>query len=111
MEAAVVPLVSSSLAGNHDTSFSYAQAVLKLSPSSTFKLPMHFLANVDCQPGFAFTKVDMARVMEDFCFALGLKFLRSHPSIDVVRLAVVKTWVCSRSLPLVSWMRITNLSS
>lgn len=108
MEVAATPLVPSSPVGNHDSSFSYAQVVLKPYASSSFKLPMHVPVDVDGQPGFAFTKAKMARAAEDFCFALVLKFLRSRPSIDVIHLAVVKMWGLLE-IPTISFMDVYHV--
>lgn len=77
--------------------------MLKPYAASTFKLPMHFPVDVDGQSGFVFTEAEMARADEDFCFTLVLKFLQSRPSIDVIRLAVVKTWGLLE-IPTISFM-------
>lgn len=48
--------------------------------------------NVDSEPSFIFTKLEMMKAVEDFHFALFLKFVRTRPAIDDIRLANVKSW-------------------
>lgn len=66
-------------------------------------MPMRYPVDVDGQPGFIFSEAEMTKAAEDFRYALVLKFLRSRPSIDVIWLAVVKTWVLLE-IPTISLM-------
>lgn len=50
-----------------------------------------------------FSEVEMIRAAEEFRHALVLKFLRSRPSIDNIRLAMVKMWGLLE-LPTISFM-------
>lgn len=70
----------------------YAHVMANSSKLSTFRLPMLYSIDIDGEPGFVFTKVEMAKAADDFKFALVLKFMRTRPSIDVIRNAVKKTW-------------------
>ncbi|CAI9777356.1 unnamed protein product [Fraxinus pennsylvanica] len=47
---------------------------------------------IEGELGFIFTDVEVKRLVEDFRFALVLKFLSFRPNIDLVRAAVAKTW-------------------
>lgn len=47
---------------------------------------------VDDELDFVFTEAEMSKAVEEFRFMLVLKFLRTRPSIDAVRLAIVKAW-------------------
>lgn len=42
--------------------------------------------------GFVFSEVEMARATEELKFALVLKFCSKRPSIDALRLQIIKTW-------------------
>lgn len=50
-----------------------------------------------------FFDVEMDRAAEDLKFALVLKFLSKRPSIDVLRLKIIKMWGFSE-VPMISFM-------
>lgn len=65
-------------------------------------MQMCYTVDVD-EPGFIFTEPKMSKAAEDFHFALVLKFVRTRPTIDDIRRAIVKS--CSLlNVPTVSVM-------
>ncbi|KAF5450314.1 hypothetical protein F2P56_030677 [Juglans regia] len=53
---------------------------------------MRYPVDVDGEPGLVFTEPEMSTAAEDFRFAIVLKFVRMRPTIDDVRLAIIKSW-------------------
>lgn len=63
-----------------------------VSPSFSFKLPMRYPVDIDGEPRFLFMDLEMSKVVEEFCFALVVKFVRLRPTIDDVSLAIIRSW-------------------
>ncbi|KAF5481437.1 hypothetical protein F2P56_002087 [Juglans regia] len=79
-------------AGGDGGALSYVQIVSKVGTPSAFKVPMRYPVDVDGEPGFVFTEPEMSKAAEDFHFAIVLKFVRMRPTIDDIRLAIIKSW-------------------
>ncbi|KAL5988270.1 hypothetical protein ACLOJK_036033 [Asimina triloba] len=71
---------------------SYAHAVAKPADNPAFVMPMRFSVDINGELGFIFSEPEMAKAAEDYKFAIVLKFMRARPSIDNIRLNVVKMW-------------------
>ncbi|KAK0595455.1 hypothetical protein LWI29_006801 [Acer saccharum] len=82
---------------------SYAQAVDKKVETHAYKFPMRYPVDINGELGFIFSEMKMVKVEEDFRFALVMKFMRFRPSIDRIRLSVVKTWGLTE-IPTISFM-------
>ncbi|KAK3219917.1 hypothetical protein Dsin_013887 [Dipteronia sinensis] len=82
---------------------SYAQAVNEKVDTPAFKIPMRFPVDINGELGFIFSETEMVKAEEDFRFALVMKFMRYRPSIDKIRLSVVKTWGLTE-IPTISFM-------
>ncbi|KAG2686060.1 hypothetical protein I3760_10G158400 [Carya illinoinensis] len=53
---------------------------------------MRYPVDINGEQSFVFSEFEFLKEANDFCFALVLKFSWSRPSIDVIRLVVIKTW-------------------
>ncbi|XP_042959294.1 uncharacterized protein LOC122294521 [Carya illinoinensis] len=93
---------SAGLAGS-DVLKSYAQVVNKKTEHPTFKIPMRFPVDIDGEMGFVFSELEMTKAADEFRYALVMKFMKSRPSIDKIRLTVVKTWGLTE-VPTISFM-------
>ncbi|TXG59223.1 hypothetical protein EZV62_013796 [Acer yangbiense] len=82
---------------------SYAQAVDKNVETHAYKFPMRYPVDINGELGFIFSEMEMVKAEEDFRFALVMKFMRFRPSIDRIRLSVVKTWGLTE-IPTISFM-------
>ncbi|KAK1577801.1 hypothetical protein Q3G72_024969 [Acer saccharum] len=82
---------------------SYAQAVDKKVETHAYKFPMRYPVDINDELGFIFSEMKMVKAEEDFRFALVMKFMRFRPSIDRIRLSVVKTWGLTE-IPMISFM-------
>lgn len=82
---------------------SYAQAMNKRVDAHVFKLPMRFSVDINGEQGFIFSKTKMTKVEEEFHFALVMKFRCYRPSIDKIRVSIVKTWELTK-IPTISVM-------
>ncbi|KAF5442885.1 hypothetical protein F2P56_035497 [Juglans regia] len=71
---------------------SYVQIVSKVATPSAFKVPMRYPVDVDGEPGFVFTEPEMSKAADDFRFAIVLKFVWMRPTIDDIRLVIIKSW-------------------
>lgn len=94
MEAASSPPLVSPLAGAitmDQGKKSFAQVVSNSVVQSTFRLSMRYPVEVDGEQGFVFSEVEMSKAVDDFKFALVLKFSRIRPCIDEVRYNVTKS--------------------
>ncbi|KAL5981088.1 hypothetical protein ACLOJK_029008 [Asimina triloba] len=102
------PLMTFPSAGNvgtgDDLVRSYASAVSKPSDTPSFKIPLQFPMDINDELDFIFTETEIMKAAEDYKFAIVMKFLRTRPSIDVIRLNVVKKW----SLEEISMIRTDN---
>ncbi|CAI9777355.1 unnamed protein product [Fraxinus pennsylvanica] len=63
---------------------------------------------IEGELSFIFTDLEVKRLVEDFRFALVLKFLSFRRNIDLVRAAIAKTWGL-REVPVVSHMDASNV--
>ncbi|KAK3188863.1 hypothetical protein Dsin_028424 [Dipteronia sinensis] len=82
---------------------SFAQALQRPIPSSKYRIPLRRPELINGDLGFVFSDVEMERAAEDLKYALVLKFLSSRPSIDVLRVQIIKTWGFS-DVPMISFM-------
>ncbi|TXG69366.1 hypothetical protein EZV62_004301 [Acer yangbiense] len=82
---------------------SYAQAIDKNVETHAYKFPMRYPVDINGELGFIFSEMEMVKAEEDFRFALVMKFMRFRPSIDRIRLSVVKTWGLTE-IPTISFM-------
>lgn len=95
LTAPFAPSMASPSAGNSGSdpvTKSYAQAVNKKVENSSFKISMRFPVDINGEMGFIFSESEMVKAAEEFRYALVMKFMRFRPSIDKIRLNVVKTW-------------------
>lgn len=60
--------------------------------STSLPLQLRTLELTKGELGFIFMDVEVKRLTEDFRYALIVKFLSSRPSIDWIRVTIVKTW-------------------
>ncbi|KAL6012411.1 hypothetical protein ACLOJK_002898 [Asimina triloba] len=89
----VIALSSAELARNGEPKvLSYAHAVAKPADNPSFVMPMRFSVDINGELGFIFSEPEMAKAAEDYKFVIVLKFMRARPSIDNIRLNVVKKW-------------------
>ncbi|KAK3184522.1 hypothetical protein Dsin_031808 [Dipteronia sinensis] len=82
---------------------SFAQALQRPIPSSKYRIPLRRPELINGDLGFVFSDAEMERAAEDLKYALVLKFLSSRPSIDVLRVQIIKTWGFS-DVPMISFM-------
>lgn len=68
---------------------SYASTIAKLVEPSSFKMPMQFSVDINGELSFIFTEPEMAKVVK---ISIIMKFTRARPSIDNIKLNVVKKW-------------------
>ncbi|KAL5995846.1 hypothetical protein ACLOJK_025917 [Asimina triloba] len=71
---------------------SYASAVSKLVDIPSFNISLRFPVDINDELGFVFMETEMTKAAEEYKFAIVTKFFRVRPSIDVIRLNVVKKW-------------------
>lgn len=89
--------------GTASSGQTYANVVAFSGPPPSFKIPMRFAVEIYGEQGFIFSDAEMNRAAEDLRFDLMLKFLKFRPSIDKIRIEVVKTWGFSK-IPMISIM-------
>ncbi|KAI9185127.1 hypothetical protein LWI28_004452 [Acer negundo] len=82
---------------------SFAQALQRPILSSKYKISLRGPELINGDLGFVFSDVEMERATEDLKHALMLKFLTSRPSIDVLRVQIIKTWGFSE-VPMISFI-------
>lgn len=82
---------------------SYAQAIQKQKSFTSFNLSLRFPTEIGGEKGFIFLEHEMSKAAEDFRFTLVLKFLRSCPSINLIRTTIIKTWGLTK-IPTMSFM-------
>ncbi|KAL5975299.1 hypothetical protein ACLOJK_031978 [Asimina triloba] len=68
---------------------SYVQVVNNNTEHPSFKIPMRFLVDIDGEMGFVFFELEMTKAADDFKYALVMKFMKTRPSIDKIRLTVI----------------------
>ncbi|KAL6012688.1 hypothetical protein ACLOJK_003177 [Asimina triloba] len=100
----LMALPSAGTAGSEDVlGRSYASVVFNPVDNPSFKIPLQFPVDIHGKLGFVFSKTEMTKVAEEYKFAIVMKFLRVRPSIDVIRLKVVKKWGLIE-IPIISFM-------
>ncbi|KAI9176278.1 hypothetical protein LWI28_000684 [Acer negundo] len=70
----------------------FAQGLQRPIPSSKYRIPLRRQELINGDLGFVFSDVEMERAVEDLKHTLVLKLLSSRPSIDVLRVQIIKTW-------------------
>lgn len=67
---------------------------------------MRFLVDIYGDLEFIFSKAEMINEEEELCFSLVMKFMQYCPSIDKIRLSIVRTWGVMK-IPTISVMEDT----
>lgn len=102
------PLMASPLVGNGDkddnTVKSYAVAVAKPTELTSFKIPMRFPMDVNGELGFIFYESEMVKTVDEYKFAIVMKFMHARPFIENIRLHIVKKWDLWKYPRSTSWM-------
>lgn len=82
---------------------SYASTVAKLVESSSLKMPMQFLVDINGELGFIFTGLEIVKVVDEYKFSIVMKFTCARSSIDNIKLNVVKKWGLLK-IPMINFM-------
>lgn len=69
---------------------SYASKVAKPMESTSFKMPIRFSVDINCELGSIFIDFEKAKAAYEYKFAIVMKFVRARPSNDNIRLHIVK---------------------